>query len=85
MTRRSKNRRKLHIHIMNLNTATPKISMCQNINTCAQYNKLKTGGNDPSITKSMRYSQMVNSYKYTTNSKAIYPNKTPLFTNSFSK
>jgi len=55
---------------------------------CIQYNTLKTGGNDPSISKAMRYSQLVNNYSYRnveTPSKLIYQYKIPLFTNYFSK
>jgi hypothetical protein len=63
-----------------------KMKLCNN--TCVKYNKLKTPGNDPSITKAMRYSQLVNSYKYLTvqsssNEEKSY--KQPLFTNFFSK
>jgi len=41
-----------------------KMGLCDN--TCVKYNKLKTHGNDPSITKAMRYSQLVNNHKYLT-------------------
>ena len=34
-------------------------------NNCVQFNKLKTSSNDPTITKAMRYSQLVNNYTYT--------------------
>lgn len=55
---------------------------------CIQYNSLKSGGNDPSISKAMRYSQLVNNYSYRnveTPSKVIYQYNTPKFTNYFSK
>jgi len=47
---------------------------CQN-QKCLQtieYNKLKTSGNDPSVTKRMRYSQYVNTIQPRTLSYAKY-------------
>jgi len=64
----------------------PDISICNK--NCIQYNSLKTAANDPSITKAMRYSQLVKNYSYRnveTPPKVIYQYKTPLFTNYFSK
>jgi len=55
---------------------------------CVQYNSLKTAANDPTLTKAMRYAQLVKNYSYRnveTPSKLIYQYKTPLFTNYFSK
>lgn len=57
-------------------------------NTCVKYNKLKTGGNNPTITKAMRYSQLVNNYNYRnlqTPPKEIYSYQTPKFTKFYSK
>jgi len=62
------------------------MSICDK--NCIGYNKLKTGGNDPNITKAMRYSQLVTNYSYRnieTPTKEIYSYKTPLFTNYYSK
>ena len=55
--------------------------------TCVQYNKLKSsGGNDPSITQSMRYSQLVNNKQYTSNTNKLFTTySVPIFTNRFSK
>jgi len=53
----------------------PKIAYCtktptssKTVATCSsvQYNKLNTGGNDPSISKKMLYSQLVRSNTYKT-------------------
>lgn len=63
-----------------------KMKLCDN--NCVKYNKLKTHGNDPSITNAMRYSQLVNNYKYLkvqTSVKEDNSYKQPLFTNFFSK
>jgi hypothetical protein len=54
--------------------STPKIAYCVNTPKCysmksilsgsnIQYNKLPTGGNDPSISKKMLYSQVVRTSK----------------------
>ena len=64
----------------------PILPICDK--NCVQYNSLKTGGNDPSISKAMRYSQLTRNYSYRnveTPPKLIYQYKTPLFTNFFSK
>ena len=63
-----------------------KMKLCDN--TCVKYNKLKTHNNDPSITKALRYSQLVNNHKYLTVESIVKENnlyKPPLFTNFFSK
>lgn len=59
--------------------------ICIITNNCISYNKLKSGGNDPSITKAMRFSQLVKNSNYATIQppKNIYPYKTPLFTTYF--
>lgn len=54
----------------------PKIEYCanksssssKNVATCTsvQYNKLNTGGNDPSISKRMLYAQIMRSKSYKT-------------------
>jgi hypothetical protein len=60
-----------------INDIQPKIRYCANkqpstssrtVATCSsvQYNKLNTGGNDPTISKKMLYSQMVRSNTYKT-------------------
>jgi hypothetical protein len=36
-----------------------KMCNCSNAQKLINYNQLKTGGNDPSISKAMRYSQYV--------------------------
>ena len=63
-----------------------KMLLCDN--NCVQYNKIKTSGNDPSITKAMRYSQLVNNYNYRnlkTHYKENFSQKTPIFTKYYSK
>jgi hypothetical protein len=58
-----------------------RMLVCDVINT--QPNKLKTSGNDPTITQSMRYSKLVNARNYvitTPPPNKIYSYKTPLFT-----
>jgi hypothetical protein len=59
------------------------VSLCKN--DCVQYNKLKTGGNNPSITNAMKYSQLVRNGVVIKSANAIYPNKTPIFTSFSSK
>jgi len=60
-----------------MSDVNPKIDYCANkqpstssrtVATCSsvQYNKLNTGGNDPTISKKMLYSQMVRSNTYKT-------------------
>lgn len=61
-------------------------SICKN--NCVRYNKLVTGANDPTISKAMRYSQLVHNYSYRNvqaPSKEIYTYNTPKFTNYFAK
>lgn len=63
-----------------------KMLMCNNNDI--QYKKIKTPGNDPQITQSMRFSQLVNNYTFVNtlpSTKNIYKYKTPLFTNYHSK
>lgn len=67
----------------NLKSNTPKVFMCmtkgQDINSYCDnlsqsrvlYNKLATGGNDPTITQSMRFSSLANSGTYKTITKSI--------------
>lgn len=60
-----------------MSDVNPKIDYCANkqpstssrtVATCSsvQYNKLNTGGNDPTISKKMLYSQMARSNTYKT-------------------
>ncbi len=67
---------------MSESTLLPKkILIC--LNNCVQYNNIKTSTNDPSITQSMRYSQLVKNRAYVTSlppPNKIYSYKTPLFT-----
>lgn len=68
-----------------MNPAAPNsfFSLCKN--NCVQYNKLKTGGNNPAVTNAMRYSYLVKNNLTSKSANAIYPNNTPLFTSYYSK
>jgi hypothetical protein len=41
-----------------------KYCACISAQKAAEYKQLKTGGNDPSISQRMRYSQRINSEKF---------------------